>query len=115
MKWIKALNLQQWADSIPAKVIFPALIADLIRATANSITEIRFPNGDKGQVRGYDGVLKAEGVAPYVPDGDSFWEFGVNEKLLDKANFDYEKKNTRSCSRDTSKDYFCFRFIKNMG
>ncbi|EOO3715869.1 hypothetical protein LFV75_RS13250 [Escherichia coli] len=66
MKWIKALNLQQWADSIPAKVIFPALIADLIRATANSITEIRFPNGDKGQVRGYDGVLKAEGVAPYV-------------------------------------------------
>ncbi|WP_240757994.1 hypothetical protein [Escherichia coli] len=64
MKWIKALNLQQWADSIPAKVIFPALIADLIRATANSITEIRFPNGDKGQVRGYDGVLKAEGVAP---------------------------------------------------
>lgn len=27
MKWIKALNLQQWADSIPAKVIFPALIA----------------------------------------------------------------------------------------
>ncbi|WP_437588969.1 hypothetical protein ACSAYH_13915 [Escherichia coli] len=34
MKWIKALNLQQWADSIPAKVIFPALIADLIRATA---------------------------------------------------------------------------------
>lgn len=67
MKWIKALNLQQWADSIPAKVIFPALIADLIRATANSITEIRFPNGDKGQVRGYDGVLKAEGVAPYVP------------------------------------------------
>ncbi|MBC8845422.1 XRE family transcriptional regulator, partial [Escherichia coli] len=56
MKWIKALNLQQWADSIPAKVIFPALIADLIRATANSITEIRFPNGDKGQVRGYDGV-----------------------------------------------------------
>ncbi|WP_173671534.1 hypothetical protein [Escherichia coli] len=46
MKWIKALNLQQWADSIPAKVIFPALIADLIRATANSITEIRFPNGD---------------------------------------------------------------------
>ena len=66
MKWIKALNLQQWADSSPAKVIFPALIADLIRATANSITEIRFPNGDKGQVRGYDGVLKAEGVAPYV-------------------------------------------------
>ena len=45
MKWIKALNLQQWADSIPAKVIFPALIADLIRATTNSITEIRFPNG----------------------------------------------------------------------
>ena len=39
---------------------------ELVRTFPNSITEIRFPNGDKGQVRGYDGVLKAEGVAPYV-------------------------------------------------
>lgn len=42
MKWIKALNLQQWADSIPAKVIFPALIADLIRATANRLLKLDF-------------------------------------------------------------------------
>ena len=112
MKWIKALNLQQWADSIPAKVIFPALVADLIRATANNITEIRFPNGDKGQVRGYDGVLKAEGEGAYVPDGDSFWEFGVNEKLLDKVNSDYEKRTREVVPEIRLKTTFVFASLR---
>lgn len=42
--------------------------------------------------------LKPRG-GPYVPDGDSFWEFGVNEKLLDKANFDYEKEHAKLLQR----------------
>lgn len=29
MKWITALNLEQWADTIPARTEFPGLVADL--------------------------------------------------------------------------------------
>lgn len=92
MRWITATNLEQWADTLQARTVFPALIADLIRATASEIKGIRFPSGDKGQVRGFDGVLDATGVRPYVPDGPSIWEFGVTEGAAGKANGDYKKR-----------------------
>lgn len=92
MRWITARNLEQWADTLQARTVFPALIADLIRSTAPGITGIRFPSGDKGQVRGFDGILEAIGAPPYVPDGPSIWEFGVNQGAAAKANGDYQKR-----------------------
>lgn len=89
MKWITASNLAQWAETIPARTVFPGLVADLIRASASEISGIRFPSGDKGQVRGFDGVLEAVGVPPYVPDGNSIWEFGVTANAAGKADSDY--------------------------
>jgi hypothetical protein len=68
------------------------MVADLIRASAQEISTIRFPNGDKGQVRGFDGVLDASGAPPYVPDGESIWEFGVSADAAAKANSDFEKR-----------------------
>lgn len=92
MRWITALNLQQWADTLAARNVFPGMVADLIRASATDISNIRFPNGDKGQVRGFDGVLEAAGVQPYVPDGFSIWEFGVNSGAAAKAESDFQKR-----------------------
>lgn len=95
MKWITANNLEQWADTLPARTSFPGLIADLIRASASDISAIRFPSGDKGQVRGFDGVLEATGVAAYVPDGNSIWEFGVSKGAESKAEGDYKKRTAQ--------------------
>ncbi|MDD1623119.1 MAG: hypothetical protein LUQ11_16725 [Methylococcaceae bacterium] len=95
MRWINALNLEQWADTLAARTVFPGMVADLIRASAMDITNIRFPNGDKGQVRGFDGILEATGFATYVPDGASIWEFGVSEGAAAKANGDYKKRTTQ--------------------
>jgi hypothetical protein len=92
MRWITALNLHQWADTVQARTAFPELVADLIRATVTSIADFRFPNGDKGQVRGFDGELDALGVAPYIPDEKSIWEFGVTDASSSKATSDYEKR-----------------------
>ncbi len=94
MRWITALNLQQWADTLAARNVFPGMVADLIRASARDISNIRFPNGDKGQVRGFDGLLEAAGVPPYVPDGQSIWEFGVNAGAAAKAESDFAKRTT---------------------
>lgn len=92
MKWITALDLEQWADTIPARTQFPGLVGDLIRALLPSISRFRFPRGDKGQVRGFDGVLDADSDCIYIPDGASVWEFGVTQAGAAKATKDYEKR-----------------------
>lgn len=92
MKWITALDLQRWAETIQSRTMFPAMIADLIRATAPDISSIRFPSGDKGQVRGFDGYLEVDGGSRYVPDGASIWEFGVTAGGAAKASSDYNKR-----------------------
>ncbi len=93
MKWITATDLQHWAATLPARAAFPELIADLIRATAKEIRSFRFPSGNKAQVRGFDGWLQATGVAPYVPDGLSVWEFGASGANASKALSDFNKRS----------------------
>jgi hypothetical protein len=85
-------NLGQWAETVQARTSFSGLVADLIRATATSVTSIRFPSGDNGQLRGFDGALEAEGAPPYVPQGKSIWEFGVTDGGAAKATSDYTKR-----------------------
>lgn len=92
MKWITALNLNQWAEKIDARAVFSGLIADLIRASATNIDSFRFPVGDKSQVRGFDGRLSSTGAPPFVPAGDSIWEFGCSGASATKANGDYQKR-----------------------
>lgn len=92
MRWITALQLGQWAETISARTDFPKIIADLIRASVKNVIDIRFPNGDKGQVRGFDGVLDTEENLPYVPGGKSVWELGVNGGTAAKAESDYKKR-----------------------
>ena len=92
MKWISALNLEQWADRIGAREEFPELVRDLITASANDISEVRIPGGDKGQVHGFDGWLEAGGMPPFVPAGRSIWEFGVSANPAGKFESDYDKR-----------------------
>ena len=55
---------------------------------------IRFPSGDKGQVRGLDGVLvsvsEVEGLN--VPQGKSYWETSTEEDYKGKALRDFKKR-----------------------
>lgn len=108
MKWITALELQHWADTLQARNVFPGLIADLIQAAAPSITSFRFPNGDKGQVRGFDGLLEAEIVSPFIPDGKSIWEFGVSADAQAKADGDYAKRTKEVSEADRMESTFVF-------
>jgi len=92
MKWIKIDQLDLWASTLEARTDLPELVADLIRASAGTISDIRFPSGGKGQVRGFDGWLDAAGVPPFVPDGKSVWEFGVSGATGAKLTNDYQKR-----------------------
>lgn len=93
MKWITASQLDHWARSNSAKADLPLLVADLILASAPDVSAIRFPSGDKGQVRGLDGVLVAQTTALNVPLGESVWEMGVNVDYRAKALDDFTKRS----------------------
>lgn len=92
MRWITASQLEQWAKSPTAKLDFPGLVADLARATSPDINTIRFPSGDKGQTRGFDGTLLSSVELLNVPEGKSYWEFGTELDYQGKAEKDLENR-----------------------
>jgi hypothetical protein len=108
LKWIKALDLERWAETNAARAIFPALVGDLVRATALTIESFRFPSGDRGQVRGFDGHLIATGVPPYLPDGESIWEFGVSHDYATKFNKDFDNRVAQVGEADRAHITFVF-------
>jgi len=77
MRWITASQLEEWAPSNSAREALPNIVSDLILASSPDITAIRFPSGDKGQVRGFDGALVSEVRALNVPQGNSYWEISA--------------------------------------
>jgi hypothetical protein len=108
MKWITALDLEQWANTLGARDAFPSLVGDLIRASAKDIDGYRFPSGDKGQVRGFDGSLVASAAPPFIPGGSSIWEFGASEGAAAKAEKDYAKRVKETPQADRATMTFVF-------
>lgn len=105
MRWISATDLESWAKSLNAREDLPKIVSDLIRASAPDIVSIRFPNGDKGQVRGFDGHLVSQVEALNVPLGRSLWEFGTNENYQGKSKGDFAKRTLEveaSLQRETT-------------
>jgi hypothetical protein len=91
MRWITARSIDEWASTLNARNDLPKVISDLARASAD-LSSIRFPSGDKGQVRGFDGNLVSDVSAQNVPKGQSFWEIGTDANYKSKALSDFEKR-----------------------
>lgn len=100
MRWVTARQLEDWAGSIGSELELPKIVSDLIRASAPDLASIRFPSGDKGRVRGFDGYLVSEMAALNVPLGPSYWEFGTNKNYKAKARGDFEKRTKQVPPKD---------------
>jgi hypothetical protein len=100
MKWITTAQLDVWGKTRTSETELPGLVSDLVRATAPDITAIRFPTGEKGQVRGFDGVLDSSVEALNVPQGRSYWEFGTEAGLQAKALKDFKKRTGQVSAAD---------------
>ena len=103
MKWITTAHLDVWGKSRTSETALPGLVSDLVRATAPDITAIRFPTGEKGKVRGFDGVLDSSIEALNVPQGRSYWEFGTEARYQTKAYNDFEKRTGQVSDTDQAK------------
>ena len=108
MKWITTQDLERWAGTIASRSDVSQLVSDLIRSSVTEISSIRFPTGDASQMRGWDGHLVSSGAPPYVPEGESGWEFGTNEDVLTKANKDYESRLSKTEPIDKTNATFVF-------
>ena len=108
MRWITAIQLEEWARSVAVRVAFPGLVGDLIRASSRDMMTIRFPSGDKGQVRGFDGYLVTEAATLNIPAGKSIWEFGTDEDYKKKANSDFKKRTEEVSKADQAETTYVF-------
>jgi hypothetical protein len=108
MRWVTAKQLEDWARSLGARDGLPKIVSDLIRASAPDVVSIRFPNGDKGQVRGFDGHLVSDVAALHVPQGRSYWEIGTDSDYKGKAKDDFEKRTSATPVAEQKDTTFVF-------
>lgn len=99
MKWITALDLEQWAKRLDARAVFPGLIGDLIRASASDIRSFRFASGDKAQIRGFDGRLESNGAPPFVPEGKSIWGCKPKPQIAARCEQRSTQASDSACER----------------
>jgi hypothetical protein len=106
MQWVTATQLENWARAILARDELPKIVSDLIRASSPDIASMRFPSGDKGQVRGFDGHLVSDVSALNVPEGRSFWEFSAEADYKHKAEGDFNKRTKEVSAADQQETTF---------
>ena len=106
MRWVTATQLENWARTLAAREELPKIVADLIRASSSDIVSMRFPSGDKSQVRGFDGHLVSDVSALNVPHGRSFWEFGTDADYKRKAESDFHRRTKAVSAADQQETTF---------
>lgn len=90
---ITAQQLEEFASKSLAKGLLPELMRRLIRATSDRIDDVHFPAGESTFRPGVDGLLRAAGKPPYVPEGVSIWELSTEKSPHVKGRKDVEKRN----------------------
>jgi hypothetical protein len=110
MDLITSTIITQWAEMRISQSQLPLLIRKLIFATidAAKITTISFPGGDDVHRPGYDGVLSCKARNAFVPEGESVWEFSVEDKPKSKAERDYQKRKTNTKGQNPSVTTYLF-------
>ena len=68
------------------------LLRRLIHATGRELRHVDFPGYDNAQRHGWDGWVEAGAATPWVPEGKSGWEFGVDQRPGAKAEHDYRAR-----------------------
>jgi len=107
IKLISALDLSTWSDRLDARSIIPQVLRWLIRASLGSDAHLNFPSEESTQMPGWDGTCYAKKEHEFVPIGHSYWEFGVDQKIKDKANKDYQKRLNAMDKTERMDVHFC--------
>lgn len=89
---ITAQEISNWANRIEARGQLAALLRTLVHSTCSNLTFVDFPAFDNSQRRGWDGQVISDSATPWVPRGESGWEFGCDKNHKSKANKDFSAR-----------------------
>ena len=110
---ITALQIVAWADNLDARAQFPSLLRTLVHATGSDLTAVDFPAFDNSQRKGWDGQVTSESVTPWIPRGQSGWEFGCNKNPRAKAESDYQIRTAGISAKERKSTTFVFVTPRN--
>lgn len=106
---ITARQINTWADGIDARGQLPALLRTLVHSTGSDLTSVDFPAFDNSQRKGWDGQVISGSATPWIPRGQSGWEFGCNVNPRAKAESDYQTRTRRVPPKE--RKYMTFVFV----
>ena len=87
---ITAAEIERWAHgNLEARSLLPVLLRKLVNSTGQNLSLVDFPGYDQAEKKGWDGRVDAEAATPWIPIGQSGWEFGCTENPKQKADGDY--------------------------
>ena len=89
---ITALQIAAWAHRLDARAQLPALLRRLVHSTGTNLTTVDFPAFDNSQRKGWDGRVVSGSATPWIPRGQSGWEFSCEENVQTKAEADYRAR-----------------------
>jgi len=105
---ITAMDISRWAAELDTRALLPALLRKLIAPLGDGIVNISFPAYNESQKTGWDGQLETSKASPWIPLGQSTWEFGCNKDPQGKANDDYRKRTKRTPLKERRKKTYVF-------
>ena len=89
---IKANAIEAWVShNISARTRLAVFLRTLVRSTGVGLTKVDFPGNDDAERPGWDGTVEATEGTPWIPQGQSGWEFGTNGDVKGKADGDFAK------------------------
>ena len=92
--WVKAREIDHWAETTTAKDVLPEVIHRLVLATVDreNLKDISFPAHEEAHRHGYDGRTLTDISTPHVPQGLCAWELSCDGNPERKAERDYRKR-----------------------
>lgn len=108
---IKANDIENWvSNNIPARTRLAVFLRTLVHSTGCGLTKVDFPGYDDAERPGWDGFIEATEGTPWVPSGQSGWEFGTNDDPRKKAEGDFEK-SVKACDNKKERAEITFVFV----
>ena len=110
---IRAADIEGWSCRIDARHKLAALLRGLVNTTGHVLTRVDFPAFDNAERTGWDGVVETSAPTPWIPEGNSGWEFGCDGNVRRKANKDYDARLTSVPVRERRETTFVFVTPRN--
>ena len=89
---IKANAIEAWVShNIPARIRLAVFLRTLVHSTGVGLNKVDFPGNDDAERLGWDGIVEASEGTPWIPEGNSGWEFGTTAGIKGKADDDFTK------------------------